>query len=86
MRLALQVCPNRVIDPLDPFFIEYVLKAAQRGLMGEFISIREWPLPGGLMKQPARLVAATDLVLSELRAMQEHAATKREAKRAPERK
>jgi hypothetical protein len=35
-------------------------------MFGEFICIREWPFPGGLMKQPARLVAAMSLVLGEL--------------------
>jgi hypothetical protein len=42
----------------------------------------EWPLPGGLMKQPARLVAATDLILSELRAVQE-ASSERKKKAQP---
>jgi hypothetical protein len=69
-RLALHVCPNRLIGPDEQFLVDYVVKAAQRGMHGEFIALRDWPLRGGLMKQPARLVAATDLILQELAAIQ----------------
>jgi hypothetical protein len=50
-------------------------------MFGEFICIREWPFPGGLMKQPARLVAAMSLVLGELGAIQEHDRARRHEER-----
>ena len=64
------MCPRRVLDddPLDSEgFVDWWLEATDWDSMTGGPGRVEWPFPGGLMKQPAKLVQAVNLLRIEWR-------------------
>lgn len=61
------ICPIRQVDAESEALVQWFFRAARwDSFSGAPVGIREWPRPGGLMAQDARLVAAVDLLLAEV--------------------
>lgn len=61
------ICPIRLVDPDSEAMVAWFFRAVRwDSFSGTPAGIREWPRPGGLMDQDARLVAAVDLLLAEV--------------------
>jgi hypothetical protein len=61
-------CPTRFLRrrPDISAFVEWFLWSMERDpWSGRPIGVREWPQPGGVLAQPAKLVQAVDLLMKE---------------------
>jgi hypothetical protein len=47
--------------------VQWFLGSLEYGAWGDPVGVKEWPEPGGVMEQDARLVQAVGLLLGELR-------------------
>ncbi len=62
------VCPSRVLEdaPWAVEFVDWWLLCAKWGEMtGAPIGMREWPFPGGALRQPAPIIRACQVLLAE---------------------
>lgn len=61
------MCPVLEITPEAEVTVQWFLAAVEYGAWGDPIGVKEWPEPGGVMAQDAKLVQAVSVLLGELR-------------------
>ena len=67
-RVETTVCPSRTLaedSEADDVLDWFLWSVEWNAWSGTPMSIREWPRPGGILRQSAKLVAAAKLLLSE---------------------
>ncbi len=79
------VCPIRLVTPDIEAVVHWFYRAARwDSWSGQPIGIRDWPRPGGLMRQDARLVQAVDVLLAEMQYLPKARAPKERRREEPE--
>lgn len=64
------MCPSRILSDnpeIDTVLRWWVGSSTWDGMSGRPAGPPEWPRPGGMLRQPAKLVAAVELLSAELR-------------------